>query len=124
MATIKGIGVFGLNSQIPFKIEDDNDVIKESIFNILTTKKGEIPGNPQFGSNIHKFLFEPNLDQYWEAIKLQIMQDVEQYEPRVFVKNIEFISDLDSNKITLMIFFISLLTNSEEQLIIRDLRPV
>lgn len=43
-------------------VENDlynDDAIKASIINIVTTQKGSIPGKPEFGSNIYSYLFEP-----------------------------------------------------------------
>ena len=121
MALVKGISIFDLKNNVPTRIEEDNDVLKESIFNILTTRKGEIPGNPNFGTRLHQFLFEPNLEQFWEAIKIEVMNEVEEFEPRVVVRNVEFIANLDEHTVTLFIYFISLLTGSEEEVVIRDL---
>ena len=107
MALIKGISLFQATSNQIASIEEDNNVIKESIYNILTTRKGEVPGKPSFGSSIHKFLFEPNLDQYWDALKLEVMKDIGDWEARAYVYNAEFASD--GHSLSIFIYFISLL---------------
>ena len=35
------------------------DAIKASIINIILTKRGTLPGFPEFGSDIYKYIFEP-----------------------------------------------------------------
>jgi phage baseplate assembly protein W len=119
MALVNGIGVFKTNNNQTTNIIKDNDVIRESIYNILTTRKGEVPGNPTFGTNIHRFLFEPNLDQYWDALKIEIMNDVANFEPRALVYNAEFISD--GHSLTLFVFFVSLLDYTSDITIISDI---
>ena len=33
--------------------------IKASVVNILSTARGSLPGKPEFGSDVHRYLFEP-----------------------------------------------------------------
>jgi len=118
MALVKGISLFGAGNQVS-KIIEDNTVIQESIFNILTTRKGEIPGKPQFGTGMHSYLFEPNLDQYWDAVKLEIMNDVMASEPRAYVYNAEFMTD--GHNLSLFIYFISLLDYTDDIAVLSEL---
>jgi phage baseplate assembly protein W len=37
----------------------DTDAVKASIMNIVLTQRGSLPGFPEFGSDIYKYLFEP-----------------------------------------------------------------
>ena len=92
-----GIGTSGLPEYLPFKIKKDNDLIIESIYNILTTRKGERVGNPEFGTDLYRYVFNSHLEQYWESVKLEIIKGIEQFEPRVIVLNVEFIKDETNN---------------------------
>ena len=121
MAVIKGISLNQSIGKQPFVIIEDNYAIKESIFNILTTRKGEIPGNPAFGTSIYKYLFEPNLEQFWEALKLEIIKDIQDFEPRAYITNVEFLED--NNNLTLFVFFVSLLEFTQDAAIISNLQP-
>jgi len=121
MAT--GIGTSGLLTGQVFKIKTDSELIKESIYNILTTNKGERAGNREFGTDLQKLVFNPNLEQYWEAIKLEIMKDVEIWEPRVAILDVEYTSEPDNNKLTLVVLFLNLLTQETEVLAVEDLTP-
>ena len=120
MSLINSISLLGSSGQ-PTSISSDNDAIKESIYNILTTRKGEIPGNPNFGTGIYKYLFEPNLEQYWEAIKLEIIKDIQEFEPRANISNVEFLAD--GHKLTLLVFFTSLLDYTQDIAILDSLQP-
>jgi phage baseplate assembly protein W len=66
----------------------DEQLIKESIFVILNTKKGEMPMNPAFGNSVDEILFE-NTDHAIQGIVCQqLQQDIETWEPRVSVRSI------------------------------------
>lgn len=120
MPLIKGISL-NKNKNQPFSIVEDNDAIKESIFNILTTRKGEIPGNPTFGTSIYKYLFEPNLEQFWDALKLEIIKEIQEFEPRAYVTNVEFVAD--NHNLALIIAFVSLLDYTQDIAVISELQP-
>lgn len=71
-----------------FNIKKDREAIKQSIRNILLTRKGERPFSPSFGSPIYDYLFE-NLTFFMVvALKSEIQQAIETYEPRVTVQNV------------------------------------
>jgi phage baseplate assembly protein W len=77
-------------------LRKDVESIKQSVINILLTKRGERPFEPFFGGNIHKYLFE-NFD---EAIKLIIENDIkstlETHEPRIKVNEVNIIDHTDT----------------------------
>jgi phage baseplate assembly protein W len=116
-----GIGTSGLSREQVFKLKQDNELIKESIYNILTTNKGERAGNPAFGTDLNRLLFNPNLETYWEAVKLEIIKDIELWEPRVVVLTVEFMADQENNKLTLYVFFINIINQELDVLAIKDL---
>ena len=78
----KGVG-YGF-----FNIVSDEELIKNSIYTILNTKKGSMPMNPTFGSAVHTLLFEPINDATQGLIADQIEQDITTWEPRVLVMGI------------------------------------
>lgn len=69
-------------------ISTDADLIRESIYVILNTRKGEMPFNPSFGTSVDNSLFE-SMDKTMQGIICQqIQQDIETWEPRVSVTSI------------------------------------
>ena len=64
------------------------DAIKNSIKNILLTKKGERPFNPRFGSNVSSFLFEMIDDHTSGMIRDEIFESLEEFEPRIKVREV------------------------------------
>jgi len=66
-------------------IKTDLAAIRQSVFNIMMTSKGEKPFAPQFGSNVKAYLFE-HFDSITEAVmRSEIKSALKNYEPRVIV---------------------------------------
>ena len=78
-------------------VSRDASAIKQSIVNLLLTNKGERLMNPEYGSDIRRFLFEP-LD-YGTAfqIKGNIRDTLERFEPRISVIDIKCTPNFDDN---------------------------
>jgi phage baseplate assembly protein W len=112
----KGVSTKGLFGGQTFKVKSDIELLKESIYNILTTRKGERAGNPDFGTDLDRLLFNPNLEPYWEAIKLELIKEVELWEPRVAILSMDFVADTDNNKVSLYVYFVDLLTKQVDGL--------
>jgi phage baseplate assembly protein W len=58
---------------------------------------------PEFGTNLQKFIFEPNDNNLLEQVREEIARAISLWEPRISVENIEVyngpdvINSLDSN---------------------------
>ena len=75
----------------------DKSAIAQSITNLLMTRKGERPFQPELGSGLQDMLFEP-LDYGSAAmIKQEITRCISKYEPRVRVQRIYCNVDFDNN---------------------------
>lgn len=71
-----------------FSIATDMELIKENIYVLLNTRKGEMPMSPNFGTSIDENLFDA-VDRNMQGILCQqIKQDIETWEPRVIVNSI------------------------------------
>jgi len=79
-------------------VSKDNAAIKQSIVNILLTNKGEKLFNPNFGSDVRSYLFEP-LDYATAAqISNNIRYTISTYEPRISILSIETNPNFDENQ--------------------------
>ena len=78
-------------------VSRDASAIKQAIINLLLTNKGEKLFNPQYGSNIRSYLFEP-LD-YGTAQQIigNIEFTVSKWEPRIQILNIDAIPNYNDN---------------------------
>ena len=78
-------------------VSRDASAIKQAIVNLLLTNKGEKLFNPQYGSNIRSYLFEP-LD-YGTAQQIigNIEFTVSKWEPRIQILNLDAIPNYNDN---------------------------
>ena len=78
-------------------VSKDASAIKQAIVNLLLTNKGERPFNPDYGSNIRSYLFEP-LDYGTAAqIESSIKSTLDKFEPRIELRDIETYPNYDNN---------------------------
>lgn len=65
------------------------DGTRSRVLHVLFTQKGQRLRNPEFGTNLIKFLFEPSDDLTFGDLKQELVSDISRY-----VKNVEF-NDID-----------------------------
>jgi hypothetical protein len=66
-----------------FQNATDLDLITDSIYVLLNTRKGEMPMEPNFGSSAQNLLFEPINDTTQGLVCDAIKADILRWEPRV-----------------------------------------
>lgn len=95
------------NALVAKKIKSDLNVsydvqaVKNSVINILSTKKGEKILSPEFGLRIEDYLFEPVSDSIATVISNEILQALSITEPRVQVVFVQVIPLPDQNQYTI-----------------------
>ena len=78
-------------------VSRDASAIKQAIINLLLTNKGERLFNPNYGSDIRSYLFEP-LDYGTAAqIKANIRSTIDRFEPRISISDIKCIPNFNDN---------------------------
>lgn len=83
-----------------------NDIaVNNSLNNIITTAKGSVPGHPEFGCGMSKYLFELIDPMIKESIKAEIEYAVQRWEPRVVIRNVEVKDDPDYNRLTVKLVY-------------------
>jgi phage baseplate assembly protein W len=83
----------------------DEMAVINSIKNLILTNHYERPFHPEIGSNINKLLFE-NMDAITvSALKREIQQVIQNFEPRANVKDIGVIADFDNNAFNVILEF-------------------
>jgi len=86
-------------------LKKNEQAVKQSVLNILLTKRGERPFDPNFGSNITSQLFE-NFDPIVkQLIDDDIRSALRNYEPRVRVLNVDVDARPDQNSIDISVEF-------------------
>ncbi len=94
------------------------DSIRESIFIILGTNKGERVMRPDFGCGINELVFSPNNSQTATLIAFYIREALTKWEPRIEVLDVNAYPDEDEgNKININIDYMVKTTNTKSNLV-------
>lgn len=83
----------------------DIELVKQDLFNHFNIRKGEKLENPEFGTNIWQYLFDPLDDQTKNAI-VEDVQTVINYDPRVTLDQLEIDEYEHGIQITLSVLYI------------------
>lgn len=87
-------------------VSSNLDKICDSIFNILSTRKGERIFLPDFGSNLYYFVFRSNNAAFRDAIYNEIFDALQKWEKRITVTNIFIPKTVDNGIVNIRIDFI------------------
>ena len=78
-------------------VSKDASAIKQAIVNVLLTNRGERLMNPNYGSDIRRYLFEPLDYGTANQIKGNIRDTIERFEPRISVVRLKASPNYDDN---------------------------
>jgi hypothetical protein len=67
---------------------DDQRAIKADLMHLLLTRKGQRLYNPDFGTNLLNYIFEPNDPKTLDDIKEEVTNSVKKYLPKLNIKSI------------------------------------
>lgn len=83
-------------------VQNDN-AIKQSIKNLVLTAPGEKPFQPNIGSRVRQLLFEP-LDAFTaDTVRDEIINTINQYEPRVRLTEVIVTPIYEGNKLNVSV---------------------
>jgi phage baseplate assembly protein W len=95
-STPKGNGnLYKAPNQSDIKIDLDEHAIVNSIRNLFSTRKGQMLLDPEYGLNLEKYLFQPINSFLARAMARDILQGIEEYEPRVKVDGVNVRMNVD-----------------------------
>lgn len=83
----------------------DEEAIKASVKNLISTKNYERPFHPEIGCQVYSLLFENFTPVTKSIMKRTIFDTIEKFEPRVVVLDVILSDKSDSNSIDLDIIF-------------------
>ncbi len=87
-----------------FKRVSDLNVILNSWNNILLTPRGTYLHDPEFGSDLYKYVFEPSDDTTVEGIKREIADRISIYDNRATIDDIEVTIQNDGKRFDIIIY--------------------
>jgi phage baseplate assembly protein W len=67
---------------------DTQKAIKADLMHLLLTRKGQRIYNPDFGTNLMQYIFEPNDSLTLESVKNEVNASVNKYLPKLKVINL------------------------------------
>lgn len=91
----------------------DVNAIKNSIKNILLTRRGEKPFNVRFGSNVTDYLFENATRLTKRQLGDEIAYSINEHEPRVKLTEVLITDDADNNSYVIRLDMIIISTQKE-----------
>ena len=76
---------------------DANSSLKEKVrsqlMHIVFTPKGQRIRMPEFGTDLIKFIFEPNEDVTWEAVKNEVSESVKRWATNISINDIQIVKN-------------------------------
>lgn len=89
-------------------IKRGNEAIKRSVRNLILTNFYDRPFQPQIGSNAHKLLFENATPLTSIFLKDAIREVLKNYEPRIELKDVAVVFNIDNNAYNVTLNYIIL----------------
>ena len=69
------------------------DKVRSLIMHIIFTPKGQKLRDPEFGTDLIRYIFEPNDNVSWEGIKTEISESISKYINGVVINNISVVQN-------------------------------
>lgn len=69
--------------------ETEQERIRSQIMHVIFTPKGQRIREPEFGTDLIKFIFEPNEEMTWDGLKNEITDAVQTYVDNVILNDIQ-----------------------------------
>ena len=92
-----------VSSDVSKKVGEN--AVKQSIKTLILTRNGDRLFRPHLGSNIYSYLFEPIMPQTTISIQKAIEDNINKYEPRVLLHDVNVVPEVDESRYTINITF-------------------
>ena len=63
----------------------DDEYVRQSLIGLVRVTRGELLGDPEFGSNLMLYLFETNTDALIDLLANDIYESVTRYLPQILI---------------------------------------
>lgn len=81
------------------------NAIKQSIKNILLTRRGSVPGKPRFGCDIYNIIFNPLDHLTISMARNYIKEALSEYEQRITVQKVDIEKVEEYNRMVINVTF-------------------
>ena len=86
--------------------------------NLLLTRKGERPFQPEFGSDIYSLMFEPIESGFDDSLQTSLRNDIKYWLPYIVINDIIVESVPDRNYVSISLTFKVTLDGANQQIIL------
>ena len=73
----------------------EKDKVRSQIMHVIFTPKGQRIRNPEFGTDLIKYIFNPNDGESWDGVKNEIVSSVQRYVPGVTLNDVRVVQSED-----------------------------
>ena len=73
----------------------EKDKVRSQIMHVIFTPKGQRIRNPEFGTDLIKYIFSPSDSESWEGVKNEIVSSVQRYVPNVTLNDVRVVQSDD-----------------------------
>ena len=73
------------------------DKVKSQLMHIVFTPKGQRIRNPEFGTDLIKFIFDQNDDLTWEAVKTEVSESLTRWSNNLSLRDIKVVKSEDDD---------------------------
>lgn len=116
--TAVGVGLPFNGPAVFNTVYNTNEQIKYNLINFLLTNKGERILNPEFGSDIRKYLFEIIDNDSIDDLNIIISDGISKYVPEAEVVNLEITSNPDEHVVSIKLTYKSRLNGNQDNITI------
>jgi phage baseplate assembly protein W len=69
--------------------------VRSQLMHIVFTPKGQRIRNPEFGTDLIKFIFDPNEGMTWESVKTEVSESVTRWATNITLKDVRVVKSED-----------------------------
>lgn len=73
--------------------ENYEQMVRSQMMHVIFTPKGSKLRDPEFGTNLLHYLFEPSFSDTWGSVKSEISTAVSKYIPNMMINEISILQD-------------------------------
>ena len=73
--------------------ESTKEKVRSQLMHIVFTPKGQRIRNPEFGTDLVKYIFEPSDSTTWEAVKNEVTESVKRWATNIIINNIQIVKN-------------------------------
>ena len=70
-----------------------NEKVRSQLMHIVFTPKGQRIRNPEFGTDLIKFIFSPNDGTTWESVKAEVTESVKRWATNINLRDIKVVQN-------------------------------